>query len=601
MHIVNFKVCSASAINKWCDILNDNYNKDQAIAIIKSLPFWDDDYTTSYGSTDLKKEYRSILAAKSSATKMAWLMLFAKMMGSDDNRRLVWEALPETMRAIMRYLYVNVFISAMGMRRILGIPEPAYPVNNIRFRLNPDEDLSSHLVWMAKQSGWSSVSAYFVPASVLCAFPALAGKPVKEYTVESLPLVDGLAEASFESEIFRLLPVLANMYDTGMIDKGKSKIGVSQLTRIARMLEADEFYPAHPDKAIRLWRTTLMANAYTSMRNTRMSDKIIAPLEALKHIYNLLLNTPSTTFEFLHKLLFSRLNARLIWSVNMSHFVKNVTDILKETASQTDSYLLYEGLLSEMLHSGGGRQDLLFFSPNTISNYMVTNTFSGNEIKTVCQVEEAGQPMLHTILSLLCSLGMLSLIYDKGSDPADAPSPMPYIRALKLTPLGRFIMGLDEEYTPPASDEVKHFELDPERLIIRVVEDSPYEVMLRDFARAVGGRRYVVTDESFLSGCHDIKEVRTRMDLFRQIICADLPPNWKKFFDRMWHADTGMSTEYGYTIYSIDPASTSLIDALTTDPDLRRIVIRAEGYRVLVSSNDIPIFKKLLTRHGYLL
>ena len=56
-----------------------------------------------------------------------------------------------------------------------------------------------------------------------------------------------------------------------------------------------------------------------------------------------------------------------------------------------------------------------------------------------------------------------------------------------------------------------------------------------------------------------------------------------------------------YQQYRIDPKNTELIQLLTTDPKLRQMTIRAEGYLLLVENDNLKKFTDELKKHGYLL
>ena len=63
-----------------------------------------------------------------------------------------------------------------------------------------------------------------------------------------------------------------------------------------------------------------------------------------------------------------------------------------------------------------------------------------------------------------------------------------------------------------------------------------------------------------------------------------------------------MQSDYtNYQQYRIDPKNTELIQLLTTDPKLRQMVTRAEGYLLLVKKDDLKKFTDELKKHGYLL
>ena len=110
----------------------------------------------------------------------------------------------------------------------------------------------------------------------------------------------------------------------------------------------------------------------------------------------------------------------------------------------------------------------------------------------------------------------------------------------------------------------------------------------------------MVTPETFLSRCRSVSDVNSRLELFRQTVAVKLPPNWEEFLQRMSRAHRSIREVGGYSVYKIDQSESALVEALTSDSELRRLVIRAEGYRILVASDDKEAFEKRLLRYGYL-
>ena len=93
-----------------------------------------------------------------------------------------------------------------------------------------------------------------------------------------------------------------------------------------------------------------------------------------------------------------------------------------------------------------------------------------------------------------------------------------------------------------------------------------------------------------------------RRQLFRQFISSDLPPLWEQFFKSLLqHCHPLKEDKTAYKRYTLDPENRDLVQLITTDPALRQLVIRAEGYRIMVKQDDLKKFETQLKKHGYLL
>lgn len=580
---VDFEVSSASALEKWIFTLNDAYNKDNIVRIVNSLPFWGEGDEVNVGRSSLTREFRLVTQKKTAATKADWLSVLAKMFTTEHNRRVLWEHLSDDVRRLMEYLNTNVYISGYGIRTLLDISPEALPP----------------IWWLSVLSAYSPKPYYYMPVSVIGSFPSMTPPPVSDYLVEDLDEA-GLLTADPEHEMITSMSVLQSLYDSDMLERGKSRVSVSYINKVAKMLRPMEFYKDSDDKTVRSWRTLLLVNAYVKMRDSQPRQSVMGPVDALKQIFQGIALSSIPQCGYLAKILFSKLNSALTWDMSLSHLFKTVISILKTHACDGSRWLLTDGLMAEIDRAPGGKADRLFFVPESVNRYSCHNNFSQERLQPDNLTDQAGKPMIDTLLSLLCSLGFLVLKY-RDEDPVGETSPMPFITAMRLTSLGRYVMGLDESYQARPGEIVQYFELDAERLIIRALgDDNPYEGLLKEFANPIGARRYVVTPETFLSRCRSVSDVNSRLELFRQTVAVKLPPNWEEFLQRMSRAHRSIREVGGYSVYKIDQSESALVEALTSDSELRRLVIRAEGYRILVASDDKEAFEKRLLRYGYL-
>ncbi|MDE6377726.1 MAG: hypothetical protein K2K72_03170, partial [Duncaniella sp.] len=328
---VEFEVSSASAFDKWCTTLNESYNKDNIVRIVNSLPFWGEDDEVWVGRSSLTREYRLVAKKFSAATKGEWVMILARMFTTETTRRLLWDYLPPGLHRLMEYLSSRVFITSQGIRRLLEVDDENLP----------------HLYWLSVLGGYTSKSFYYMPVSVINSFPALAPKPVSDFLVEQME-EEGLLCASMEGEMMRLISMLQNFYDSGTIERGKAKLAAADINKVVKTLAPCEFYPSASDRTIRSWRSTLLANAYFKMRDSQPRLKVVAPLEALKQIYQGISVSASTQCGYLTKLMFGKLNSSLTWGMCLSHLFKTVINILTSKASEGSLWLLTEGLMAEI-------------------------------------------------------------------------------------------------------------------------------------------------------------------------------------------------------------------------------------------------------------
>ena len=257
----------------------------------------------------------------------------------------------------------------------------------------------------------------------------------------------------------------------------------------------------------------------------------------------------------------------------------------------------------------------LVFHPNDEqSNTQMTNEYTGNFIAANSYAMEFGFTGLQMFAFLMASIGVAEIAINEGASDATALefagrlarpdlSPFDSLEYVRLTPLGRYVLGVTDDYEAPEQEHIAYFQLDPDRLIIRsLVEPNPYAQLLKDTSISISKNRFETSALSFLANCHTKADVEGKIKIFRQFISDELPPLWQQFFKALLqHCHPLKEDKTSYKRYTLDPENRDLIQLVTTDPVLRQLVIRAEGYRIMVKNDDLKKFETQLKKHGYLL
>lgn len=230
----------------------------------------------------------------------------------------------------------------------------------------------------------------------------------------------------------------------------------------------------------------------------------------------------------------------------------------------------------------------------------IVNELTGTAIGQDRYVQEFGHTAIQAFAFMLCSLGIVEI----GLSPqVRRESPFARAEYVRLTALGRYALGLSEEYEVPKQEHTAYFELDPDRLIIRsLVEPNPYAQLLLDTSVVISRNRFETSAQSFLAHCASRSDVEEKIGIFRQFVSDELPPLWKQFFDSLLqHCNPLKKERSDYYVYSLSPDNTDLVRLLTSTPSLRKLFVRAEGYLILVKKDDQKKFVDELKKYGYLL
>lgn len=599
--IITFEVAASSTVTKWADTLETVYNKDKLLKIVQSLRPLFDNHVVMLGRAPLAEEYSLLMRKKTQSSKNTISGFLAKLLALENNRSIIFATFPEDVRNVWYAMSDRYFLSADDIRKIMGRETPPTKMK-WGYEVADADDLQDVVAWFGLLKSYWGISGYFyIPATILSCFTHLLHRAVTETRVRKLRANLSLSHFSAEGETIRLIPVLQNLYSNGIIDRGKSRVGVAMVKKVQKLTSAVEFFPDAELKEDRILRTTMLVNAYCFYASTLEGKRVMAPHETVKAIYSGLLNSSSSMASFLISVLFGKTTSTTNYGLNLSRLFKSIDKWLtSEAAEAGNDWLLADGFFSRLRNEPGNMQNFLLFMPENLIESSAYNLRTDITLRPNNQCHQAGYPIHLAVLMLLASLGLIELAYAPATD--FDPSAMNGLYALRLTTLGRYALGLEKDYTTKENKDEVLFELDSERLIIRALGDNnPYEGILKDFALPIGAHRYVVTPDSFLSGCSSRRDIEDRINFFRQTVSRDYTPNWKEFFDRML-AGTGKLREPSVTFrtFSVDRSDPYLLEILTSDPQLRSLVRRAEDYIILVETGNLSKFTARMRHFGYL-
>lgn len=217
-------------------------------------------------------------------------------------------------------------------------------------------------------------------------------------------------------------------------------------------------------------------------------------------------------------------------------------------------------------------------------------------------------PMLFGTSFLLAALGMAEIHYtappvheDYFAKGETFISPFDGLIALRLTPLGLFALGRTEELTlaQPTSRRAE-VRLHPQRMVASCSDPDPVTATaLEEFMERLAPGIYRMTADSLLGNCADKEQLAARIEAFRERIPAEIPPNWEAFFKEHLEVPAPLESQNAYFLYRIAD-SERLRRLFSTDPVLRGIGIKAEGWRLALTPEEHRKLRNRLRQLGYL-
>jgi hypothetical protein len=212
-------------------------------------------------------------------------------------------------------------------------------------------------------------------------------------------------------------------------------------------------------------------------------------------------------------------------------------------------------------------------------------------------------PYINGSVFLLAAFGLLEIMYtgiNTNKFGETYYSPYDGLKFLRLTPLGAYILGLTKSYEPQHTSPKNKLHFSEDSLTILAEGDlSVIDIMLARFTEKEGNGRYRVTSAVFFKDCKDLAGIDAKINLFKKTISVRLPRYWDAAFAE-WKANAKKVTEKITThVFEIPSGEKELQNLLAKDGVLKNIILKAEGFNILVERGNIPKFKQRLKEFGY--
>ncbi len=178
-------------------------------------------------------------------------------------------------------------------------------------------------------------------------------------------------------------------------------------------------------------------------------------------------------------------------------------------------------------------------------------------------------------------------------------TPYEGICSMKVTPFGAWCLDFTDE-RPEAKKQEFETIADSNLLLVTFKGLSlERRLFLEQIGDSMGTERYKISEVSFIRGCSDPSEIRSRIERFKKLIEAEPSERWLSFFTMVEQRATLFAHGEAVLLYTF-PDDSAIRKMFALDPAFRNIIIRAEGNRIVIKRKEQALFKKLLAEHGYL-
>lgn len=213
-------------------------------------------------------------------------------------------------------------------------------------------------------------------------------------------------------------------------------------------------------------------------------------------------------------------------------------------------------------------------------------------------------PILKGTFFFFAALGLCEIVYDEVEEKKSASviySPWDNLKAVKRTALGEYVCGLSESYQM-SETKMAGFTLSESALIITLDSvESPYAVSFLNFAEQLNALSFKTDAPIFLKNVRSLQDLKTKIALFQQMMPGGLPDNWQAFFNSLFKKVDPMDLYGDCAVFRIPSDNKAFIQILAHDAVIKKLVLKAEGYLIIVPKSNIPHLKRRLAEFGYLL
>ena len=599
-------------MKRWEDQLNRCFNVSQLqnlaqpfLNLASRINVW---VLTRQGKLKEPSFFLPILKKKGNKPKADWLQLVAFFLADKHNLNLYIQTLSEAEVDAWKLIIRKLYASNRMLKEVTG---KSWITPKRSWGYYYDYEICKEAAWFTITKSLSDrldphgyyreKDVYFFAHPSFRKLFAPIFFPEVDVLLESheeLP-VEGLFTFNGETDFLRCYPVLQALYKQDILVMGKSKMLASTIKKASKQVNMKEFYEGEVPDDLSGIRASIILPAIAMLFDFIKKSKDRKPEDFLKEFRNFLINHyPSIVPVLLPGITGLRAN-----KLQESTIDELMLDVFLTLTTTKPGWISIDDIIDRLLIYPTGENILQVFKPYQLEGLDLSNKATGEFVHLGNLTEQLGIPFLKGLFFLMGGLGMLELAYEYP--PYVTSSVFNTLQYVRLTALGKYALGLDSIYTPPVLEDKKLFHLDSDRLLIRSLEPgNPYESMLQDTAIPIGGHRFMMNSDSFLKNCKTEKDVTDKMDFFKKFISqGDVPEIWTDFFAsllRQCHPLKKLSKEK-YVIYQLDGNNKELIRLLTTDSVLKSIIIRAEGYMILVDTNNQKKLIDRLKTYGYLL
>ncbi len=394
---------------------------------------------------------------------------------------------------------------------------------------------------------------------------------------------------NFEKTIFIELPIVLSYHKQGKLQFSiKDYPTAASIKKMAKSLHIAELdlYETY------YLRAGMLAGAFSDYEEHHIFE--LDPLEVIEHLIIKRLSHTlklSVLFPFLKGV--NRFDEIHLLAYNVNYFLQlfNNNHFEKCWYGMENLINFFKYRFYDFNEFKNSYQEL-----NVDTSYFdIIGPYKGN----IKSEEFASDGFVKSCIYFFASWGILEVIVD--TEKYRVHSVFDNILAFRLTDLGAYLFNKTNAYEPPVQNDNKLI-FDPDGPFIKVEGNVDLARAIMDnVADQITSNRFQFSPGKFLSDVNTASELEQKIRSFKELIKEKLPAYWEHYFNQLEKNSRLIKPKVEVVAYQISADQKELIKLIATDVVLRKIVIKAENFVILIERTKVRKFKKRMKELGYLI
>ena len=214
-------------------------------------------------------------------------------------------------------------------------------------------------------------------------------------------------------------------------------------------------------------------------------------------------------------------------------------------------------------------------------------------------------PVFNNMLLVFACLGFFEISWKPSEIKLDEPNVYPFgkIEYIKMTALGRYVFGIDEELKITESKKADPIVLNTQMEIIHCpLENRFAERTLNEICEKLSPEVYCFSKDKFLKKAKSEQKINAYFELLENLSGEKLPSFWAELKQTLLSSICKLTYDDSWIIITLPLENKKLLDYIEEYAFYNTgNILKVQGGKIAVKENMLSYFKENLKRHGFVL